>query len=549
MSDTPSADTVAFSPQERELLAPFVTNLAGPVFVLTNLPEVVKGALFSRYSRTTLGLRRLLLKEFIQGGDALVPRQPVAAIAQTKSPGAAAAAEAHLAVQRAQDFYDRILDGYGDDSIGELGGAHLAAEGISMLAAKALQDCRIGGSPLEKSTRYVSFAQQVDGDFQFYKEPVLMASRHRERYLGLCRALFTAYRDLHAPVAARIALASPRPQDVTERAWQASVNARAYDALRGLLPAATLTNMGVFGNGRFFESLLIKLRLSELTELRGLAQAMQGELGKVIPSFIRRADPGHPHFAGFRRHASEQTALRRRVGADIAGDSGSPGVRLVDYDPEAEVKVLAALAYPESQASLEACRRWAAERSGEERERLLRELAAARGNRRHKPPRAAELAVYTFDLIGDFGMYRDLHRHRMLTQERQVLTTRLGYEVTEDVRAAGVESRFREELDRAAETAEQIAADQPLEAQYAVPMAFRLRWSMTVNLRALIWLCELRSQPQGHPAYRRMAQQLFAAVRAVHPRLATLFRFVDLSAPELGRLGAEARQDRKRAQS
>jgi hypothetical protein len=229
-------------------------------------------------------------------------------------------------------------------------------------------------------------------------------------------------------------------------------------------------------------------------------------------------------------------------------DPGIPGVRLIDHDPEAEVKVLAALAYPESHGSLDACRRWAAGLSAPEREKLFGELAAVRGNRRHKPPRATELAVYTFDLVGDFGMYRDLHRHRMLTQERQVLTARLGYEVTEDVRAAGVESRFRALLDQAAETAETIAADHPLEAQYAVPMAFRIRWSMTVNLRALIWLCELRSQPQGHPAYRRMAQQLFAAVQTVHPRLAALFRFVDSSAPELGRLGAELRQEQKRAE-
>ncbi len=546
---TPAGDSL--TPEERELLAPYVTNLDGPVFVLTRLPEVIKGALFSRYSRSTLGLRRLLLKEFIQGSDA-----EFAALAGKGAGSAASASGAQLAVARAQDFYDRILDGYGDDSIGELGGAHLAAEGISMLAAKAIQDARIGGSPLEKSTRYVSFGQEVNGDFLFYKEPVLMASRHRDRYLGLCRALFTAYRELHEPVAAYIRGASPRGEDATDRAWRTAVNARAYDALRGLLPAGTLTNMGVFGNGRFFETLLIKLHLAELAELRSLAQAMQAELGKVLPSFIRRADPGHPHFAGFRQHREEQAALLRRLGQSVPADSGvpaghgipaaQPGVTLVDCDPEGETKVLAALAYPEGHAALSDCRLWAAALPEPERERILGELAATRRNRRHKPPRAAELAVYSFDLVGDFGMYRDLHRHRMLTQERQPLTTRLGYEVSADVHAAGQEPRWRALMERAAETFEAIAADHPLEAQYAVPMAYRIRWSMTVNLRALIWLCELRSQPQGHAAYRRMAQQLHAAVRAAQPRLACLFRFMDLSEPELGRLGAEQRQDRKR---
>jgi len=524
MPESGTPPNEAFTPEERELLAPYVTRLDGPVFVLTHLPEVIKGALFSRYSRSTLGLRRLLLKEFIQASGA-----EFAALAGMGTGSAAGAAGAQLAVARAQDFYDRILDGYGDDSIGELGGAHLAAEGISMLAAK-----------------------EVDGDFLYYKEPALLASRHRERYVALCRALFTAYRELHEPVAAYIRAVSPRDAGTGERAWRSAVNARAYDALRGLLPAGTLTNMGVFGNGRFFESLLIKLHLEELAELRALGRAMQGELAKVIPSFIRRADPAHPHFAGFRQHRLDQAALLRSVGGAVRPASGSASggasaATLVDYDAEAEVKVLAALAFPESQGSLPECRRWAAALPEPERGRILADLAAARRNRRHKPPRATELAVYTFELVGDFGMYRDLHRHRMLTQERQRLTTRLGYEVADDVRAAGQEPRVRELMERAAECYEAIAADHPLEAQYAVPMAFRIRWSMTVNLRALIWLCELRSQPQGHPAYRRMAQQLYAAVQGVQPRLAALFRYMDLSEPELGRLGAEQRQDQRRS--
>jgi len=307
--------------------------------------------------------------------------------------------------------------------------------------------------------------------------------------------------------------------------------------------------MGVFGNGRFFESLLIKLQLSELEEMRRLAGLMRVELNKVVPSFIRRSDPSHPHFEGFRRHRAAQTALMRKIGGAIARDAGTSSVQLIDYDAKADVKVLAALAYAESQGSLEACRRWAEGLSLPERERLLGELAATRANRRHKPPRAAELAEYTFDLVGDFGMYRDMHRHRMLTQERQLLTTRLGFEVTADVSAAGLDAKFQTLMHHAADVYEEIAAHHPLEAQYAVPMAYRIRWTMTVNLRALIWLCELRSQPQGHPAYRRMAQQLYAAVVASQPALGLLFRHMDTSLPELGRLGAELRQDQKRARS
>ncbi len=541
--------------EEKELLAPYVTNTEGPVFALTNLPEVLKGALFSRYSRSTRGLRWLLLKEFIQ--------RPEAALAAMEgvpgtAGGSAAARETHLAVGRAQDFYDRILDGYGDDSIGELGGAHLAIENVSMIATKVLQDARIGGSPLEKSTRYVSFADKVDGDFLFYKEPTLMASPHGEAYLALNRALFETYRDLIEPLTAFILRAAPRPPDIGEGAYARSVKARALDALRGLLPASTLTNMGIFGNGRFFESLLIKLQLSELAELRGLAGGMAAELGKIIPSFIRRADPEHRHFAGFQAFAGEQRAALHRLAAAAPaaavqppaapGPAGGEQVALVEYDADAETRVLAALLFPESELPLAQLRQWAEGLPEAERARILREQGELRENRRHKPPRALEMATYTFDLTGDFGMYRDLHRHRMLTQSRQPLSTRCGYEMAGEIAEAGLEGRFAEMMARAAETYEAIRADFPAEAQYVVPMAYRIRWFVRINLRALAWLVELRTSPQGHPAYRRMAQQMFLRVREVHPNLAAIMRFVDLEDYSLGRLAAEQRQEEKAGQ-
>ncbi len=539
-------DGDALTPEEQRLLAPYVTNTEGPVFALVNLPEVIKGALFSRYSRSTLGLRRLLLKEFIAQ-----PESGFQALAGAEPGGAAATG---LAIGRAQSFYDRILDGYGDDSIGELGGAHLALEEISMLAAKAVQDARIGGSPLEKSTRYVNFGDKVNGDYRFYREPTLMASPHREAYLELCRSLFDTYAELQQPVRESIQRRAARPAVASESAWQRAARARAYDALRGLLPAGTLTNMGVFGNGRFFEALLIKLRLAELRELNGLAESMQQELDQVIPSFIRRARPEHPHYAGFLEHERlQREQLRSLSHAAMPADgplaAGAPGAALADHDPDAEERVLAALAFEGSHRPLPELRRWAAGLDNSARAAVFEQMAAQRLNRRHKPPRALELAFYTFDLVGDFGMYRDLHRHRMLTQQRQLLTTRHGYEVPQDVRDAGLSGRFAAAMEHAAQVHERIALNLPLQAQYAVPMAYRIRWSMHINLRALIWLTELRSAPQGHPAYRRMAQELYRRVAEVHPRFAPLFRFVDLTDPEgelaLGRLDAEQKQEQR----
>ena len=539
-----SAGGERFSEAERALLAPYVTNTEGSVFALTNLPEVIKGALFSRYSRSRLGLREVLLKEFIQQ-----PEAEFFAIGGTEAAGGEAAARSsHLAVERAQDFYDRILDGYGDDSIGEMGGAHLALENVSMIATKVLEDARIGGSPLEKSTRYVSFAEQQDGDFRFFKEPALMASRHREPYLALMRSLFETYRDMIEPLTAHVHRVAPRPKDVSEAVYRRTVRARVLDALRGLLPASTLTNMGIFGNGRFFEKLLLTLRLSDLAELQELAGPMDSELRKVIPSFIRRANPKHPHFEGFRDFGRNKGEFLKRLARELPPPSPAgeaPTVELVDFDPGAEAKILAALVYPATDASLPRLQEWAEGLDTAERERIFRQLGDLRGNRRHKPPRALEMVYYTFDLLGDFGIYRDLHRHRLMTQVRQTLSTRLGHVVPEELAETGLEERFGEMMARAAELHEAVAPDFPAEAQYLVPMAFRIRWLVRLNLRELMWLVELRSTPQGHPAYRAMAQEMYRKVLAVQPALAGLMRFVDLADYPLGRMGAEQRQEEK----
>ena len=257
----PTDHPEGISGEERALLSRYVTDVEGDVFALTNLPEVIKGALFSRYSRSRLGLRELLLRDFIQD-----PEAEFGAIGAGLGAEVANARESHLAVERAQNFYDRILDGYGDDSIGELGGAHLALENVSMLATKFLEDARIGGSPLEKSTRYVSFGEQRDGEYLFYKEPGLMASAHGRRYVDTARALFGCYVELMPVLREHVERVSPQEGGISEAAWRRSVNAQVYDALRGLLPAAALTNMGIYGNGRFFETLMGRLQLSPLRD-------------------------------------------------------------------------------------------------------------------------------------------------------------------------------------------------------------------------------------------------------------------------------------------
>lgn len=528
-----------FTPGEKALLSRFVTNVNRPVFVLTGLPEVIKGALFSRYSRSTKGLRRLLLDEFLTS--------PEAGFAADAAGADACGGMLNLA--KAQDFYDRILDGFGDDSIGELGGAHLALEQVSNIATKAIEDCRIGGSPLEKSSRYVRFDQKVNGRFQYFREPRILESRHADSYIEMMDSLFETYSRLIGPMTDFVSECLPREEGIPEGAYNAAVKAHSLDAVRGLLPASTLTNVGLFGNGRFFESLLIKLETHPLQEMRDLGLLAQEELDKVIPSFVRRAKPDNRHFPTMARCREQAATAMGASSKELFGavrPHGAEGVALVDFGNDAEDHVLAAALYPELHLSFSQLLEHVRTLTSEQRASILDSYLAGRANRRHKPGRALEHAHYTFDILADFGCYRDLQRHRMLTQQRQLLSARHGYAIPGLVSDAGFGQEYKEVMDRAAEVYDKIAADLPQEAQYAVPFGYRLRWYFSINLRALVWLCELRSMAQGHPAYRRIAQQMFLEVKRVHPRLARCFTFIDLNEYKLGRLDSEMRAEQKR---
>jgi thymidylate synthase ThyX len=536
-----------FTPEEKVILSSYVTNTDRSIFTLTNLPEVIKGALFSRYSRSTLGLRTLLLRDFIQKKESKFAEIQAGA----KNPDTAQ--NAKLAIESAQNFYDRILDGYGDDSIGELGGAHLALENISILATKTVQDSRIGGSPLEKSTRYVSFADKIKltsgkEEFRFYQEPTLLNSVHRDLYLKTCRNLFETYIRFTEPIRKHVRKQLPRDPEISQAAYERSLQARAYDIIRGLLPSATLTNMGVFGNGRFFETLITKLRAEPIKELNEIGQFSYEELTKVIPSFVRRADAEHRYFQDFRNFGQAQQELVRNFAETHLGQlkaNTTESVRLIDFDPEAETKLLAALLYSHSGLPLQQIRESVSAMPDTEKIKLIEQNIDLRDHRRHKPERGLEMVFYTFDILGDYGMYRDLQRHRMLTQERQPLTTRYGYDTPDEIEDAGLGVEYHETMSRSADAFETIAKDFPHEAQYVVPMSYNIRWYVNINLRALIWLTEIRSTPQGHTGYRRIAQEMFRKVEAAQPLLAKYMKFVDLNEYSLGRLGAEQRQEDK----
>lgn len=524
-----------FSEDQRKSLSLFVTNMESNVFALKNLPEVVKGALFSKYSRSTLGLRALLLKEFLEGegGNFLC----------------ASDIDFEAGIQKAADFYRRVLDGFGDDSIGELGGAHLAIENVSMLTAKILEDSRIGGSPLEKSSRYVYFDQKVKGEYLYYQDPILMTSAFKDLFLSTCNDLFDTYSELIPQVRGYFEKIYPKDPEVSQSAYTVSLRAKVLDCLRGLLPAATLTNVGVFGNGRFWQNFLHKLQGHNLSEVRTIGESALEELMKIIPSFVSRAESHHHYhqaMTNYRQALKDQLqSLADRLEAvSNNGNSRQCSVRLVYGDPDGIYKVAAAFLFPYAQVTyeelIEACRKM----PQEELMRIIEAGSSSRENRRQKSPRGLECVEFGFDITADFGAYRDLQRHRILTQEHQLLTTRLGYHIPQVLVDTPMESSYREAMEKASEAFESIAQEFPEEAQYVVPLAYNIRWFFHINGRSLQWLCELRSQPQGHENYRDIAIKMAREVIQLNPAYESFLKFVDYSEFDLGRLKQESRKRR-----
>ena len=549
--------TAEFTADEQKELAPFFTNLDRSVFGL-KLPQEVAGALFSRYSRSTKSLRRTFLDEFL--GDPELGLKDLLG-AQTS------AGDDSAALKKARAFYDRVLVGYGDDSVAQLGGAHLACENISNVVAKLLEDARIGIAPLEKSTRYVRFDQKdAAGNYFFYREPRIMASRHRDRYVEAMNLLFETYSKQMEPMIEHVGKSLPIEQlevrDPTtgkglsydqakkdgklrrwaETAYRATVRAHACDVLRGYLPAATLTNVGIFGAGQAFEYLLSKLYSHELAEAKELAGAMHGELNQLIPSFVKRAQ-ANEYLIG--AAAAAKASALGALSTDPA--AANEPVALIDYDRNAEEKIIAAILYPHARDSLQQLRQIAARMSAGERRKILEEHFAKRRHRRDKPGRAFENVYYTFDIVGNLGLYRDLHRHRILTQERQEFTTVHGYDTSPELEEAGFKLDFDRCMARAAEIYEAIHRELPCEAQYVVPFAYKIRWYMKMNLREAVHLCELRTMPQGHPDYRFIAQEMWRRIQEVHPALAEVGRFIDWKSYRLGRLQSEMRTEFKKS--
>jgi thymidylate synthase ThyX len=524
----------SFTDAERALLAPHFTNLDGPVFALVNLPEVVKAALFARYSRSPKSLRRLFLDEFAD---------------QVTAAGSARTGE-----ERAERLMDRVFVEYGDDSVAQLAGVHLACEGVSNLATKLLERGRLM-SYLEQSTRYIPYTDRPGGRFRYLTPAELDGHPGlRARFEATLDRAFETYRDLMTPVREQVAREFQRDADTPPAAHERALQARTLDVVRGLLPAATRSNVGIFGSPQAYEALVMRLRAHPLAEARGLAEGLLTELRKVVPAFTRRLDQpdrGGAWAAYLESTRSATASVAARLLADVPADAATEVV-LNEFDPHGEDKVLAAALYPH--AALPDGQLLALVRAMPPADRvgLLRAYVGERGNRRHKPGRAFERTTYRFDLLTDYGAFRDLQRHRLLTIEWQLLSPAHGYRVPAEVEAVGAADRWRRVMAETATVHDELAgAGLALVAQYAVPMAYRIRFAVQLDAREAMHLIELRTSRQGHASYRRVCQEMHRQIAEVagHRAIAAAMSFVDLTPAGLERLEAERRSEERQRSS
>ncbi len=525
-----------FTSDEQDVLRRYFTNLDQPVFALVNLPEVVKGALFARYSRSAKSLRRLFLDEFVGEldieGDASI--------------------DATIGLDRAEELYERVFVEYGDDSVAQLGGVHLACEQASNLLTKALEWGRLA-SYLEQSTRYIAYDSRTGGRYRFYRDPDVLSSELGTRYVGDMDRLFDTYAELAPIVADHVRQTTPKNPADSDFIYRMAVKAKALDAVRGILPAAAQSNVGMYGSGQAYEQMLLRLRAHPLPEARSYADLILTELRKVIPSFVRRVDIPERGGAWVDYLATTRTAMENLAAELVppASPDTEPIVDLVDFDPDAEIKVVAAMLYPYTDRPERDLEALARAMSVEERIRVIGTYCGDRGNRRHRPGRAIERPFYRFDVLADYGAFRDLQRHRMLTVDWQQLTTRHGYTRPELVEEAGVAGQFDAAMERSHSLFEALEPSFGPQSSYAVSLAYRVRFSFNLNARSAMHLLELRSTPQGHPAYRTVAQQMHRAIAetAGHHAIAEMMHFVNhATETDLERLEAERRAESRRTE-
>ncbi len=548
-----------YGEKDRYYLAPFFTNLDKPVYVpLIFAPELV-GALCSRTSRATQDLRYIYLNEYLYPFI-----NPVRDEKETEEQFQEKVRYGEdfgkfieflhehpildlFSHPRARSFYVKWLAQYGDDSIAQMAGSHLVFSGISQVAIKHFEDQRIGLAPIEKSTRYVNYSQKVNGEYLYYTDPTLKELGLEEEYRQAMNGLFDTYTLLVPKLTEWLHKKFPDEKlGVVEK--------KAFDSIRGLLPTSSLSQVAFFGNGQAFEHMISRSMKHSLGEIRWLAETAYEELSKITPSFLRRIkdEEKKEMVEEYQRYLAEKgkrvqsfVKPKSEQGAPVLFGS-DPEVNLVEYDPEGELKVIAGMLYnaPNSHRSWEETLRDVRRMEDEEKKKVIEAYLSGRTQRWQKVGRAFENAYSRFEILINIGAWRDIHRHRMLSQQRQNFSCFQGYDVPPEITESGVESQFRSAIGRVEDVFSKIVKHDPDLAQYAVTLAHRLRFMQWENLRQSFWQIELRTIPEGHPDYRHLCQKKFLLLEKVYPLLAPYMK-ANMGEYDFARRGQEERIQKK----
>jgi dTMP kinase len=447
-------------------------------------------------------------------------------------------------VDKDAQLLKRVITAYGDDSVQQLGGTHVVVENASNLLTKKLEWGRLA-SYLEQSTRYIYFDKKdSSGKYRYYTPPYLKPGIKRQ-YEEALNAIFDLYSVMVRKLTDHVRNASGTPEKERDIAWKGATRAQACDAVRAVLPVATTSTVGIFASGQALESLIMHLQSDELPEARVTGDKLLKEGRKVIPMFLERADKPERGGAMVAYRANTASAVKRVAEKYLPENyaaSGTEAVTLVDYWPKNELLLVPDMLYEHSNASLEQLQTevngWPYERKAD----VLKTYMGERLNRRHRPGRALEKAHYSWDLVCDYGIFRDLQRHRMVDDMNwQLLTPRYGYEVPKLIEEASLSEEFENCFDISLKLYSLLQkSGYALEAQYATLLGHKMRWKVTYNAREAFHLHELRTTPQGHPGYRKLVLQMHEKLAEVHPLLAESMKFVNQDEdPKLTRLAAE----------
>jgi len=544
----------------RDLLEHYVTDTHGQVFAIKNLQGMV-GAVMARYSRTEGGLRETLLREFIK--------------------------EEQLNPKKASRLIERVLIAYGDDSVGELEGAHLSFESISMLATKVIEHRRIGGSPIEQSTRYVRYDFKDEETGYHYYLPESITEEGRKTFAHYMDRIFDHYSAMWQPLEAFLMkrkpleeaeydlaemgsryseMKTPKEQSAFERTWKNDLKTKTCDILRSFLPLATRANVGLFGNGRFFQHLISKMLTSPLKEANTLGSSALEELTKVIPHYVKRASRleylaendaamkvvAAKYFANLDAGREDNIQLVEPDHGYIAENIGpSPTAQSVRNAQLAEedLNFHAAMVFGHVRGSFQQIRETIKALSPQARMEIMDAYYGNRKARRNRPERGIEYGYpYNFDLVTEWAVYKDLMRHRMGTIQIQPMAPDLGFQMPSELEEAGLLEMAEETVKLAGELYHFLAEHHPDEREYAMLQGHRVRWSLAMNDRALMHLVELRSAPQGHINYRRAAQDMHRLAGERFPHRAERMSFVNYEESYWSRSQSEARQRVKESQ-